>query len=441
MSENKLSLRPLTPIETAFTKTNQHFPLNITVVLRILPSLHFKVIEQALSTLQERQCIFNLGIRQVWNGFRFIKPPEKMPVPLYEVNRVSDDTWKELATKWINTKIDIKGPLIHAIYISSKEEQTTCELILVFHHALVDSVSLRLILHEFLSLCAKVPLPIKDIKQDNLPEFKLVIPQLPGQFKGFSLVWHLFPFIIRQIVNELRFFRKGSSLPIPENSNNALINLNLSLEKSRKLVIAIARKGLSLNSVLGAAILLALVKRIHLQPYDRLFNAISFANIRPYFLGDIPENGFGSFISMIRFTLTIYPDSTVESIAQNLRQQMYKSGKAKEVLLYSIMSNALLSMALKMRKMRLGNSGLSFIGKLDLQSKYGNLFLKNVHAYISNNALGPEFSGLGKILFGRVELNFTYLTAELDKDQAEAIVKDIENQLICFSSEDLSDCK
>jgi hypothetical protein len=86
-------------------------------------------------------------------------------------------------------------------------------------------------------------------------------------------------------------------------------------------------------------------------------------------------------------------------------------------------------MVLKLRNMRLGVTALSFIGKLDLEPKYGSIQLHNVNAFISNNPLGPEFSAFGKILFGSIGLDFNYLTAEMDALQAEGILQKTKESL------------
>jgi hypothetical protein len=95
----------------------------------------------------------------------------------------------------------------------------------------------------------------------------------------------------------------------------------------------------------------------------------------------------------------------------------------------AIMSKYLFKMTLLLRNTRLGVSGLSFIGTLDLEPQFGPIRLHHVEAFITNNCLGPEFSAFGKVLFGCVSLDFTYLSSEIAPEQARQIVEKIKEVL------------
>ena len=91
-------------------------------------------------------------------------------------------------------------------------------------------------------------------------------------------------------------------------------------------------------------------------------------------------------------------------------------------------------MALQLQNDRIGVTALSFIGTLDLQPQYGIIGLKNVEAYITNNRLGPQFSAFGKVLFGRIGLDFTYLKEETTEEEAKHICAEVLRILDSFTN-------
>jgi hypothetical protein len=136
---------------------------------------------------------------------------------------------------------------------------------------------------------------------------------------------------------------------------------------------------------------------------------------------------------MMRFNLEIKADINTLDLASQFRTAIYQASRRGEIMLMSWLSKYLIKVSLRIRKERLGVTALSYIGNLKLDPEYGHLSLINVHAYISNNPLGPQFSGFGKILFGKIGLDFTYLTAETTSEGAEKIAHDIKSLLIMIA--------
>ena len=191
-------------------------------------------------------------------------------------------------------------------------------------------------------------------------------------------------------------------------------------------------QGLSLNTVLNAAMLLAVIRSKYGKEGMKKYRTIAFANLRP-FLEPVPEKSyFGRFIAMLRFTLATGPGEDLTSLASRIQSMIIKSGRRGDIYQNATLSKVLMKLALLLRSMRLSNTALSFMGKLDLQPKYGPIQLLGVEAYITNNRFGPEFSGFGKILFGRIGLDFTYLVDETSHAEAEKILFDMKKSLLAF---------
>lgn len=414
-------LRRLTPPEQAFTRSNEAYPLSVVCVLRLKNGPAVVAIEAALAQMQQRHPLLRAGIHIGRQGFQFYVLEPLPPVSLILLPRTTDESWRTATESALNTTFDHRGPLMKCWYLSQDDDEGA-ELIVAFHHAIIDGVAARELLHELLSLSGGLAL-------ETVPAQIPIQSEFPADFRGSRLALRLLPFLGRQMRDEFRFRLKGQAAPIPRHSTNAIISLQLSADLSRRLSYRVGREGLSLNGVLSAAILCSLWKHRYPSRKQGLTRVISFADLRPVMEPAPGPTDLGCCVSMLRFSLPIRQESTVWEVARDLRKAMYGAGRRGEMLLMGQLLHNLIRMALAAKSMRLGTSALSFIGKLDLDRNYGPIELEDVLAYITNNRFGPEFSGFGKVLFGRIELDLTYLPEEISASEAEAIVADIRTSL------------
>ena len=412
--------RPLTAIEQAFALSNRHYPLGIVVVLHLRNGPDRERVATSLRELQLRYEWLRASIVKESTGFCFVETDPPRSISLESVERTDRSHWQREAEVWLNQSFPEEGPALRARYLTTKDEAEG-ELLLAFHHSFVDSVVLRLLLDDLLNLLGELPL---SSAPNPVPAGRLS-PLRPG--------WKLASFLARQLADEWRFARQGRIRPIPGDSRNELIDLVLPLDESRRLQLAVGRKGLTLHAVLQAVILLALIRRRQIPQQGGLFRSIAFADLRPQLDPPPPPASFGCYISMLRLTLPIGPGDRLDKVARELLRRLYRSGKRGELQLFAALSKPLIQMALRLQKTRLGHTALSFMGPLDLHSRYGRVELREVSAYITNNRLGPEFSGFGKLLSGRLGLHFTYLAEETSREEAADLVADIRRQLLEFS--------
>jgi NRPS condensation-like uncharacterized protein len=413
-------VRILSEIEQAFTFSNESFPLSVVCALHLTSGPDSQSLKVALQQLQSRHILLRSGILKKKGVFYFQSLNSSSPIELSLISRTDEDTWRGVTEDALNTTFDLAGPLMRCWYLPSLEK-AECELIVCFHHAIIDGISSRLLLHELLSLAGGLSLP-------ESSEYR-VISKFPPSYQKWNLVKRLVGFLGRQIKEEWRYKSNGVTSPIPRNSTNAILNFKLSPEVSRKLSVRIGREGLSLNSVLLAAIVQKVYHHRHFDKGNRLVRVISFADLRSSMLPPVPEQELGCNISMLRFSIPISAHQSVLPLATNIRKAIFKASRQGDVFMMSKMSKYVIKMVLKLKNMRLGVAALSFIGKLDLESHYGSIQLHNVNAFISNNPLGPEFSAFGKILFGSISIDFNYLIAEMEAQQAEKILKEIKENL------------
>jgi NRPS condensation-like uncharacterized protein len=426
MAQNNTLIRPLNNIEQAFTISNEAIPLVVVCTLHLASGPSVEALKMALQKLQSRHPLLQAGVFNVKGQLYFQKLQPVPPVELTVVTRKDANTWKTTSEHALNARFDKAGPLLKCWYLPD-DENSNCELIICLHHSIIDGISARLILHEILSLSGGVALPA--------PLGVYEGSKFPDIYRKWGLIKRLFPIMGRQMMEEWRYKKQGMVSSIPESSENGTLHFKLTPELSRKLILKIGREGQSLNSVLLATITKVILRHKYPERQKGLTRVISFVDLRQSVIPPMSDQALGCYVSMLRFSIPTHSEQSVFQMAGNIRNSIFKAARRGEVFVMAQISKYLIRMIFKLKNVRLGVSALSFIGKLDLEKQYGSIQLKNVTAFITNNRFGADFSAFGKILFGSIGLDFTYLKEEFSGEQAEKIVSEIKEVLIKIANE------
>ncbi len=78
-----------------------------------------------------------------------------------------------------------------------------------------------------------------------------------------------------------------------------------------------------------------------------------------------------------------------------------------------------------MKSMRMGATALNYSGAVPLETQYGEIKVKGLHAFLSSFDLGPEVSAQARLFNYELWLDFMFLETDMDKETAEKIVEEI----------------
>lgn len=424
--------RPLGQFEQAFTLTNQAYGLVVVGVLRLRRGPPPEMLRQALDTLQGRYPLLRTSIELRRNTFVFAPMRPASPIPLDVVTRDGNEHWQTLAQRALNQRIDAaQGPLMRCIYLISETPETTADLICAFHHAIVDAPAITHLYHELLSLCAALQAGDAVDSAQETPVQPPAEALLPPAFKGWRLARQMIPFIVRQVGEEWRYRQQakhGPPPPLHPPSESRMLSLTLSPSATEALVRTTRRERVSLNSALAAALLMAVYRRRY-PPGALLLRTIVFSNLRPYLKPPPDLDHLGSYISMLRLAVPVAPHDTLWTVARALNEGVYEANKRGDKYLAAVMSKHVMQRLLRKQNERMATTALSYVGPLRLNPAYGTIEVTDVHGFITTNRLSPELSAFGHLCFGRLRLDFMYLAADMDADQAQAIAQDIKQLL------------
>ena len=409
-------IRPLSSVEHAFTLSNETFPLCVVIALHLSQTPSAMAVQNALKKLQERHILLRAGILKKKGKFIFKEKPGNNKIPFETFHK----DWQIQTEVILNTYFELEGPLMRCFLKPGDTTDHPATVLLVFHHSIIDGNSARTLLHEFLTLIGQGNLP--EIPNEAQKNSKLAFP---ATFRGRKLFGKMSGFMPRLMREEASFLTKGVILRPATHSANKILSVSLTDSISRVVIARIAREKLSLNSAIQAAMLLAIRRHMYSGNKRQVMRTLYFADIRPHLEPKPALSALGCMISMLRLNVQCNDQTSFRELTRSIYQQTWRAGRRGYPFLFSWLSKYLVGITLKIGKFRLGHIALSFIGKLDLKHHYGEIELKGVNSFITNNLYGPVFSGFGKVLFGRLEIDFNYLTSEIPPKLAQKLAEEV----------------
>jgi len=444
--------RPLGSFETAATLTNDVAPFVVVVVLALDGGPSPERLGDALAVLQRRHPLLQVRIAE-HDGRLWYEPlgsPERNlpgpssppipPIPLRTLERTADDRWQQVAEEELNRRIDAAtGPLLRCSYLvpapggsGEPAASARCELLLTFHHAIMDGASGTELVDELLALCdPAVPLgsraadpgpgPVSLPRADGtvLPPVETLFPP---STRGVGGRLRAARFLGRQLADEVAFrlrTRGQRRPPIADSARCHILPIALTRAETAALVQATRRRRVTLNGALGAAFLCAVDEQLY-AGRARALRYMTFADLRPYLDPPVAVGRLGSFLAMLRYTARMDGGGATGAatdgerfwdLARRLTGQVARGARRGDKLWAVRFAEAVMRMLLGRRSERMAATAVSYLGVARLKTEAP---VRGLHAFVSNFGLGPEYTALARIFDGELLLDILYLDTDMD---------------------------
>jgi hypothetical protein len=252
--------------------------------------------------------------------------------------------------------------------------------------------------------------------------------RFPPAYQGLRLTLSLLRYAIQQAGDEI-FFRlqaRGKRTPSVHDrpSRGHLLSIQIPGDMTESLAQRARREGVTLNSALNAAMLLALNRSLYAGQKTPM-RTFTFADLRPYVKPPLGNDDLACYISMLRYTVTVAGEMDLWPLARDLHNKIYSSLKSGDKFTAAVMAEPLMKMVTRFKSFRMGATGLNYNAVASLKENYGVIKVTGLHGFVSPYNLGPEFSAQAQIFSSQLFWDFTYLEADMSQDEARGIVEEI----------------
>lgn len=424
--------RQLGSFETAATLTDERSPFAVVTVLRLAAGPAPARLRSALAALQRLHPL--LGCHVVERGGRRVYESRDTGTPeLHRVARDDDDGWQALVEEELNRRpAPPPAAPVRCTYRlpagsdEGSEVAAPCELVLTFHHAVMDAASGAAVLRRLLALCApggEPPAPEPGI----LPPAEALFPPA---YRGLSGARRQLAFLGRQLADET-VFRLGSRgvrrPPVVDPVRCRVQVLGLDAAATAALVGASRRRRVTLNSALVAALLLAVHRHLYAAAGGDdggraiPLRYITFANLRPYLDPPVTEERLGSLLAMLRYTTAVGPDTGLWPLARQITAQVDAGSRRGDKFCSVLWCERVMRAMLRQRSQRMAASAVSYSGAVRLPEVAEGAAVRGLHAFVSNLGLGPEYTAQARLFGGRLVIDAVYLESDMDDSLAHQV--------------------
>jgi phthiocerol/phthiodiolone dimycocerosyl transferase-like enzyme len=422
--------RELGSLERAFLIADQHAPFHVVSVLRLenAPAPH--ILKQSLLILQNRHPFLRSRLLPEKGNYYFAKLVEPA-LPFYFFPRWNASHWLYIAEIELGKRIDVlTGPLFRCTYLYSEADERG-EIIFSFFHSIVDASSVSQLLHELLAVCAAFT-DQKTVSPYELQATPPVEARFPPAFRGASLALHQLRYALQQTLDELFYQIQTRGKRIPplhgHASHGQIFSIQLPEDLTESLGQRARKEGMTLNSVLYAAMLLAVNRHLYAGQQVPM-RTLSFASLRPYVQPPLGDEDLACYISPLRYTVLVSGGADFWSLAHSLHSKIYASLKSGNKFVAATLAESQMRRVTVSKSFRLASTALNYSGVVPVQSVYGSMRVMGLHGFVSVYDLGPEFSAEARIFNNQLFWDFTYLQADLSREEAIAIVEEIKSIL------------
>lgn len=411
--------RKLGTFEHALYLSDLHSPFNVigVLVLKNAPP-EPSTVYSAIQMLQERHPFLRSIIQDGW----FIEQPHP-GIEWWVQTRTSDIQWKRIVETEMNSRLNPSKGLFRCNYIFSKEQS---ELVITFHHAIIDAASGYTFLDELLKACVSAE------KQPSLPLLPPLEERFPDQYTGWKGKFITAKYAAAQMADEIGYWYRvrGKRIPPVQLGAKGFIHtLHLPTEFVNQLSQKCRRERVTFNTLLNAAQVLA-VNRLLYKGESTPMRTFTFADLRPYCVPPTTPENLGNYISMLRFSVSVGGEDQIWALARGLQDKIYAALKHGDKFSAARMSESLMKIFLTVKKMRMGSAGLNYSGAVPLCTTYGDIHLDGIHIFMSSYDIGPEVSSQARIYRDSLWWDFMFLESDMNRETAEKFIREVAKILL-----------
>ncbi len=423
--------RAVGAFEYAQILTDRFAPFNVVIALRLDGNIDPEKLRQALPRLQSRHPL--LGVHLVEASGNFAFETEGTPtIPLELCERRDDRQWMEIIEEELNRPLDTtRGPLMRLrALLSPRHDSAKTDIIVTFHHAILDQRSALAFVGELLIAC--------DPKAASLPSMSAAECLPPPAEEYFPLahlglrgIWRRAGFLLRQAIDEVFYRLRSSDALSPDldrQSQCKILPVKLSRDETATLIKASRRQRVTVNSVLLAALLLAVSEHLY-GGRNRPMRYMTFADIRPYLEPPAESLPLAAYHSVLRFTIPVRGDADLWELARDINTQVLGGARRGDKFTSFLMTPWMMKTVLRLQNARMGTAAVSYGGVVRLVEPTHGIRIEEFHAFVSNLVLGPAYTGTARLWAGELWWDVVYLESDMDRTKAAAIADSILDRL------------
>ncbi len=390
--------------------------------------LSLDVLKAAIDLLQKRHPLLQVHLQKSDDGFYFCANGT-LAIPLRTIDRQQEQQWLEIAEDEMLQKFSGEfEPLCRITLLQTSEQLGSNELIVTFHHAIADGISVLHLMHDLLSYYQQLVEGIPIAPIDTLP----MLPPLDR--------------LLETCLSEADAADRTQVTPKPTSPSPIMIveqtapvgdrQTRLITREFNQLLMSQLKsrcrdEQTTVHGALCAAMILASVKELSSE-VPVLVSCGSSVNLRASCFPLVEPSHLGCFASYVTTTHHAEQNTHFWKLARECQSEIYQLVSRKvphrlasnRELIHKYQASFLAQLA-EHNMGRITTTHISNLGQFDYSKSYGSIRLESFHFAAGQNLVGTCF-WLGAVTFHqKLFCTFTYIDPLLSRKTAESLADSV----------------
>lgn len=374
-------------------------------LIRVEGSINGAILQQTLDVLQKRHPLLQVHLVKSADGVYF-QSQGTTKIPLSIIDKQDESQWLNIAHDELHQKFSNNtNPLCRVTLLNSTIPGGMSEIIVTFHHAIVDGLSSITFINELLSYYDKIKVE-GDISEIPIMEF---LPPVEERLNK-NLIHQNNNNKTDQKSLKPQVFIETEAPPTERKTH--FITQNFSREITLRLKQRCRQEKTTIHGALCAAMLLVTAK-IAFNNTSITLSCGSNINLRKYCQPEISSESLGCFISTVEEIHTLNKSRDFWDLARECKSKINQSINRGIPIAFASnesLKNMNKDMINQMSNYNMGRHTtiqISNLGKLNLSNQYGEVKLKELYFATGQHCIGASF-WLGVVTFHE-KLYFTFI--------------------------------
>lgn len=279
-----------------------------------------EIVQQALKLVQQRHPMLQVYIVETEDGMYF-QSEGITEIPLQVTYQKNENEAVKIAEKELHIKFPPgKTPLCRLTLLYSPKNQTTCQMIITFHHAIIDGISCMQLINDLLLYYQKIA------DGENIPQVETLelMPAIEN-LVNYDLIQETE--ITKTSVNEQINLEPQLILEGKASANerfSKILPRNLNQDITKMLISKCKQEETTVHGAICAAMLFAFTKLLNANEQINLAYVLP-VNLRKYCQPEINTQNLGCFISFLGFNQSVDQDIHFWNLARECKSKIHKS--------------------------------------------------------------------------------------------------------------------
>jgi NRPS condensation-like uncharacterized protein len=279
-----------------------------------------EIVQQALKLVQKRHPMLQVYIVETEDGMYF-QSEGITEIPLQVIYQKHENEGWKIAEKELHTKFPPgKIPLCRLTLLYSPENQTTCQMIITFHHGIVDGISCMQFINDLLLYCQKI------VAGENIPQVEsLELMPAIENLVNYDLIPEAE--ITKTSVNEQINLEPQLIIEGKASANerfSKILPRNLSQDMTKMLITKCKQEETTVHGAICAAMLFAFRKLLNAKEQINLSYGLP-VNLRKSCQPEINTKNLGCFISVLGFNQLVGKNTSFWDLARKCKSKIHNS--------------------------------------------------------------------------------------------------------------------